>query len=187
MASEDDLFNFDIPGVPEPKQDVTLHPGQPTEPPGVLPSVPVARREFNWWAVATIGLLLFVGIYALRSYLPAGGSGIDGLHVLIVEEKDDRIELPSEQRAILTSQIVREWCEVNCTNLGTDKKPDPAVRVFDQDEELDEPENKFWHDLMLKRRTKLPWIYAVGGKGKQIDQSLPKDVDATMELLESAK
>ena len=184
MSNEDDLFNFDIPvAIPGPKQDVTLHPVQPPAPTDVLPSVPTARREFNWWAVATIGLLLFVGIYAFRSMLPAGGPGVDGLRVLIVEEKDDRLDLPSEQRAILTSVKVREWCDENCTTLDDA----PAVRVFDQDENLNAPENAFWHELMMRKRTKLPWIYAVGGKGKQVDQPLPKNVDDTLELLEAAK
>lgn len=192
MSSDDDLFNFDIPlHTPEPKQDVTLHPETPgpaaTQSSG-LPSATTDRRELNWWAVLAISLVLFIGIYAFRSFLPAGGgSGVDGLHVLIVEEKDDRIDLPSEQRAILTSQVVREWCDEHCINLGTDKDPDPAARVFDQDENLNAPENAFWHELMMRKRSKLPWIYAVGGDGKQVDQPLPKNVDDTIELLEAAK
>lgn len=181
MASEDDLFNFDIPvATPEPKQGSA--PAQPTADPAPLPSVPAARREFNWWAVLAIGLLLFIGINAAKRFWPAGGSGVDGLRVLIVEEKDDRMGLPSEQRAILTSAKVREWCEANCTKLDGY----PAVRVFDDDEVMDH-DNPFWVELMKRERKKLPWIYAIGGKGKQVDQPLPKDTDSTLELLEAAK
>lgn len=182
MANEDDLFDFEIPvAAPEPKVSAQPKSTQPTEQAATLPSA-TARREFNWWAVLAVGLALFVGINALRSFWPAGGSGVDGLRVLIVEEKDDRQELPSAQLAILTSQTIREWCDENCTTLGGA----PAVRVFDQDEDLsmDDP---FWKELMLRKRGKLPWIYVVGGKGKQVDQALPKDVESTLELLESAK
>lgn len=182
MLSDEDLFNFDAPL--EPKRDAAA-PASANQPPvssAPLPSVPGERRQFNWWAVLAIGLLLFVGINALRSFWPAGGGSVDGLRVLIVEEKDDRKDLPSEQRAVLTSVKIREWCDANCTKLDGH----PAARVFDKDEVMDH-DNPFWVELMKRERKKLPWIYAIGGNGKQVDQPLPKDVDSTLELLEAAK
>lgn len=188
--SHEDLFDFEIPSAPEPRQGVTLHPDPPQNPvkadvvPSGQPSQSVQRRSINWWALIACCLALALTAYVVKSWLPGGGgSGVDGLHVLIVEESADRMELPSKQRAILTSQVVREWLDENCTR---DVFKQPAYRLYDPDIDM-EGDAAVYRELMARKRKSLPWLYAVGGGGREYDGPLPETVEDLLEVLEDAK
>lgn len=96
----------------------------------------------------------------------------DGLHVLIVEEVDDRRSLSRDQLAVLTSSTLRGWF--------TDHKA--AWKVWDQHmDTTHEPEK--WQAAMKLPRASLPWLI-VSCKGKSnFSGPLPATIDATMDVL----
>lgn len=96
----------------------------------------------------------------------------DGLHVLIVEEVDDRRSLSRDQLAIITSSTLRGWF--------TDHKA--AWKVWDQNMDTSHEPAK-WQAAMKIERASLPWLI-VSCKGKpNFSGPLPATMDATLEVL----
>jgi len=97
---------------------------------------------------------------------------VTGLHVLIVEEMDDRRVLPASQVSIFTSTKLRDWFDANNVQW----------RMFDDDTDLSLTEQK-WQDAMGRPRTATPWIVCSNGQ-TGYEGPLPKSVDELITLLE---
>ena len=102
-----------------------------------------------------------------------------GFRVLIVEDIKQRIKLPPEQLDILFNKKVREYLNTKCVADKDGKTR--AWRIWPQDVDASS-ESKTWQDAMKRKRTTTPWIIVSDGK-KGYEGPLPKDVDATLELL----
>lgn len=137
----------------------------------------------NVQTLLLIGFLLWYGLTQRDQAPPGPGPApvvvdekplIDGkgLHVLIVEEVDDRRGLPREQLAILTSSTLRGWF--------TDNKA--QWHVWDQGMDTSHEDAK-WQAAMRIERQSLPWL-VVSMQGKpNFSGPLPETIDATMEVL----
>lgn len=96
----------------------------------------------------------------------------DGLHVLIVEEVDDRRALSRDHLTVLMSSTLRGWF--------TDNKA--QWRVWDQNMDTSNEPSE-WQKAMQIPRQSLPWMI-VSMKGKpNFSGPLPANIDATMEVL----
>ena len=135
----------------------------------------------NALAILAIAGLLWVGLGGALPHVPLPIPHVvveepliagEGLHVLIVEEVDDRRSLSRDQLAVLTSSALRGWF--------TDHKAE--WHVWDKDFDAShEPEN--WQAALKIPRESLPWLI-VSRKGKpNYSGPLPATVDATLEVL----
>lgn len=97
---------------------------------------------------------------------------VTGLHVLIIEEMDQRASLPASQVSIFTSTKLRDWFKANNVQW----------RQFDDDADLSQVDQK-WKDAMARPRTSTPWVVASNGQSGY-EGPLPASVDATIQLLE---
>lgn len=97
---------------------------------------------------------------------------VSSLHVLIVEEMDERASLPASQVGIFTSTELRKWFEDN----------DVQWRIFDKDVNLEHAEKK-WQDAMKRERASLPWVIVSNGRTGW-EGPLPKDTASLIQLLE---
>lgn len=137
-------------------------------------------------------LLILTAIYmfaAKSGGVPDGGDppipGVADLHVLVVEETQDRHELSPEQLALLTGPQVRRWLEANAADDGDGVK---AYRFWDRDQlENLENESTKWQvigDHVLKAETpEPPWIMVADGSSTSI-RPLPESSDKAIEFLE---
>ncbi len=99
----------------------------------------------------------------------------DGMHVLIVEETNERNTLPASQVAIFTAAPVRKWLVEH----------NAQARFFDKDQDV-QFEAQNWQDAMKIKRDSLPWLVVSNGKNN-FTGPLPKSVDETISLLEKYK
>lgn len=107
------------------------------------------------------------------SVLPVPGAG---LHLLIVEETEDRVRLPEAQRQVLFSPDLRQWLK----NKGY------AYRIWDRNVDAShEPSGWFKQALEVKRES-LPWLVASNGK-TGFSGPLPVSVDETKKIVEGLK
>lgn len=96
----------------------------------------------------------------------------EGLHVLIVEEVDDRRSMPREQLDLITSSTLRGWM--------TDHKAE--FHLWDKDHPTDH-EAANWQAAMQIPRQSLPWLI-VSQKGKpNFSAPLPGDLAAILAVL----
>jgi len=100
---------------------------------------------------------------------------VNGLHVLIVEEMDDRSTLPASQVSIFSSTVLRKWLTDNNVQW----------RMFDDDVPQEQLE-KTWKDALARPRASLPWILASNGT-KGFEGPLPKTDAELITLLEKYK
>lgn len=97
---------------------------------------------------------------------------VQTLHVLVVEEKDDRAGLPASQVSIFSSTELRKWLTEN----------NAQWRFFDEDVDPRFLEQK-WKDAMARPRASLPWtVISDGSKG--YEGPLPKTEAEFITLLE---
>lgn len=96
---------------------------------------------------------------------------VDGLHVLILYESEDRGTMPPQQLSILTSAPLREWFKANSVQW----------RIWDDDTPVEGAE-KVWQDALLLPRQSLPWIHVSNGK-TGYSGPLPATVDETISLI----
>lgn len=100
---------------------------------------------------------------------------VSSLHVLIIEEKDDRSNLPASQVNIFTSTSLRKWLTENKAQW----------RMFDDDVDQSLLEKK-WKDGMGRARTALPWIVISNGSNGY-EGALPKTEADLIQILEKYK
>jgi len=142
-------------------------------------------------------LILLVLLAALLYSMSSGGGGrerdgdppidgVDGLHVLIVEESQDRHKLSQDKMAVLTGGDVRAWLKANTDEDGDGAK---GFRFWDQDQLKSlENESDEWQaigNFALSADTPAPpWILVADGAATTI-QPLPEDPEATVDFLEA--
>lgn len=78
---------------------------------------------------------------------------VQSLHVLVVEEMDDRSRLPASQVNIFTSTNLRKWFVEN----------NAQWRMFDDDVDQSKLEAK-WRDALSRPRASLPWATVSNGR-----------------------
>ena len=96
-----------------------------------------------------------------------------GLHVLIVEETDDRAKLTAAQQSILTSVAVREAAAGG------------QFRILDPNAPLENAE-PVWQAAMKLKRDSIPWLY-VGNGSKGYSGPLPVDSAAVIAIIQGVK
>lgn len=101
---------------------------------------------------------------------PAPPIPATGLHVLIVEETDDRGRVPAGQLAVLTTTKVQAAVEA----------AGGVFRQYDDDPEIADP---VWRDARNRPRTSLPWIIVSNGAKGGVEQPLPASIDETVALI----
>ena len=105
-----------------------------------------------------------------------------GFRVLIVEETEDRINLPKGQLEILLSLAdggVRKFLETKCVK---DAKGNPEFRILDKDNDLSR-DSKVWQDAWKIPHTPLPYLIATNGV-TGFAGPLPKTPDETIAILQ---
>lgn len=100
---------------------------------------------------------------------------VTSLHVLIIEEMDDRSKLPASQVSVFTSSVLRKWLTDN----------NAQWRMFDDDVDQSNMEQK-WKDAMARPRTSLPWLIASNGT-TIFEGPLPKSETEVIAILEKYK
>jgi hypothetical protein len=94
---------------------------------------------------------------------------VAGLHVLIIEETDDRNKIPQGQLAALQSTLIP--AEV--------KAKGGQFRQYDDDPPIADP---LWSAARSRPRTSLPWIIVSNGTGG-FEGPLPASIDDTLALI----
>lgn len=100
---------------------------------------------------------------------------VTSLHVLIIEEMDDRSRLPASQVGIFSSTTLRKWFVDDNVQW----------RMFDDDVDQSQLDAK-WKAALARPRTSLPWIVASNGS-KGYEGPLPKTEAEVITLLEKYK
>lgn len=102
-----------------------------------------------------------------------------GFRVLIIEDIKQRVKLPAVQLEILFDKKIRDYLESKCVADSDGKTK--AWRIWPDSVDATR-QSKSWQDAMKRKRDSLPWIIISDGK-KGYEGPLPKDVDATLDLL----
>lgn len=144
--------------------------------PGVQPLQP---KPF--WPIVILLGIVFLFVLGMRG---CGGGGDDdaivdvkGLHVLIVEDVQERDKLTRDQLAIFNSIELREWYDANCAEDG--------YRNYDVDDMLDnEPE--VWK-RMREGLTLKPPAVVIANDRKGSQMQLPASPEALMRELNKFK
>ena len=97
------------------------------------------------------------------------------LAVLVVEETEQRHQLPPSQLNVLTSGILRDYVE----------ESGGEIRVWDQNVDSQYAPEK-WREALRKPRDGLPWIYIANGD-KGHSGPLPETVEETKYLISKYK
>lgn len=92
---------------------------------------------------------------------------LDGLHILIIEESDDRGSLPLPQYSMLMSKEMRAWLTSKCTPMPDDGSQ--GWRMYDKDDDV----KKVWADAMKRTRTQIPWLIISNPRKGSYEGSLP--------------
>ena len=123
--------------------------------------------------IAVSVFMLAKGGGALPAFVPAP-IDVPGLHVLIVEETDDRDTIDKGQLAVLQSVLVREDV----------KAAGGQYRQYDDDET---PAEEPWKTAMGRPRQSTPWLIVSNpGKGG-FEGPLPSTIDATKQVIGGLK
>lgn len=134
-------------------------------------STPSKTNWDGYIALLLAGLLVWSAMGKSGSILSPPPIPEPGLHVLIVEETEDRGKVPPSQANIFTSVALREYLDSKAKGW----------RIFDQDVDL-RLEAKLWQDAMARDRESLPWIVISNGKSGH-EGPLPETVAATIDLI----
>lgn len=100
-----------------------------------------------------------------------------GLRILIVEEAQERRNLPPGQLAIFTSDELKKYATEHCAKVNNV----PEFRVFDKDTKLDE-ESEVWKTMMKVERKSLPWLCVTNGS-RGYSGPLPTTLADTMTII----
>ena len=92
------------------------------------------------------------------------------ISVLIVEETDDRDDLPFSQSEVLAAGTIRDYLDSHCDEW----------RVFDQDVNT-KNESAKWQEAMQRKRDSLPWVLISNGT-QGTEGPLPETVDDALSL-----
>ena len=123
--------------------------------------------------IAVSVFMLAKGGGALPAFVPAP-IDVPGLHVLIVEETDDRDTIDKGQLAVLQSVLVREDV----------KAAGGQYRQYDANET---PAEEPWKTAMGRPRESTPWLIVSNpGKGG-FEGPLPSTIDATKQVIGGLK
>ncbi len=112
-----------------------------------------------------------------------------GLTVLIVKEAKEVGMLAEEQKAIFTSNEIREWCLANCVKLDDGN---PAIRIWDDDYTVQQITDNSsviavgYKTVLEDAKQDLPWIAISNGK-TGVSQPLPATVAETLALIKQFK
>ncbi len=101
-----------------------------------------------------------------------------GFRVLIVYESGSLVDMPADQRAIITGKKARDFLNANCVK-GPDGKT-PERRAFDPDADMS-AESQIWQDVMKRPRTGIPWM-AVGRDEVGWEGPLPANEDEAIAI-----
>lgn len=147
----------------------------------------VSDRKVNPLLLAILVVAIGVGVQASMS--PAGCDvGIafpfisapipdSGFRVLIVEEAQERVKLPSSQLSIFTSKELTDYCDSKCVKVNDT----PEFRVYDKDVVFT-AESEIWRKAMQIERKSLPWLIVSNGRSGY-SGPLPMTLDETMKIL----
>lgn len=128
------------------------------------------KDRIGWVLIGLAVFLLAKGGGGLPSFTPAP-IDVPGLHVLIVEEKEDRATVPTGQQSVLKSSLISQ-------HVINEKKAE--FRQYDDDPTITEEP---WKSAMARPRTSLPWIIVSNpGKGG-FEGPLPGSIDETLALI----
>jgi hypothetical protein len=163
--------------------------------------VKVAEGQHVAFEIDAQGGYKFLGVYKAVTLigeapdppLPPGPAWnvTGGLHVIIVDNENERGRLPQSQINVFTSKPLRDWLDVN-TPRGKDGRP--AYRFSSNDSlvtgssarTLELPVYVQGWDLLMKSKTPLPaWIVSNGQR--TVIEPLPKSVDAALARLKVLK
>lgn len=100
-----------------------------------------------------------------------------GLRILIVEEAQERRNLPPSQLAIFTAEELRTYAKEHCARVNGAAE----FRVFDKDTNLD-AESDVWNTMMKVERKSLPWLCVTNGS-RGYSGPLPTTLDETMTII----
>lgn len=105
---------------------------------------------------------------------------VDGLHVLIVEDRANRVKLPKDQAAVITDVSIRQYLRSHCAK---DAYADngSGYRIWDDKDDPSE-DGQVWKAAMQRPRKSLPWIVISNGK-TGYEGPLPGSVADTLSLL----
>jgi hypothetical protein len=134
----------------------------------------VSTKDRIGWVL--IALAVFSLAKGGGGILPVTPAPIDvpGLHVLIVEETDDRDTIDKGQLSVLQSTLVRQ--EVAA-----------AGGQFRQYDATHTPEAEPWKTAMARPRQSTPWLIVSNpGKGG-FEGPLPASIDATKQIIGGLK
>lgn len=122
---------------------------------------------------------------------PGNWAVTGGLHVMIVDDENQRGKLPQAQVNLFTSTVFRQWLDNNTARAKDNR---PAYRLSSNDSLVDGGEARKqelpvyvqgW-DLLMKSGVALPaWIVANGQR--TTIEHLPKTVDAAITRLEALR
>ena len=140
----------------------------------------------NVQTLLLIGFLLWYGI-TQRDQVPPGpgpapvvveDKGLidaDGFYVLIVEEKDDRRNLPVKQASVLVpSSQLTGWFSDHQVQW----------RIFDTNNQDTSQDDAKWQKALADlKRDQLPWIYIQVAGRQKFSGPLPGSVEDTLALL----
>jgi|GEM_PF-6976313 len=116
---------------------------------------------------------------------------VSGLHVLVIDDENQRGKLPQSQINIFTSKPLRDWMDAHAAKESDGR---PAYRFSHPESLVDGSEGRKlelpvyvegW-DLLMESGTKLPaWIVSDGER--EVIEPLPESVEAAIEKLEEFK
>lgn len=144
----------------------------------------VAKKDnTNSWLIGILLFALFLQYGGGNPLSPKGPPPIEamGLHVLIVEETDDRQKLPAGQLVQLrdtAAGTVQSFCMEHCATGGfkkLDKDDDPKL--------LGEPWVSAWKSYQERSKGATPWLVVSDGKSGKSDP-LPGTAAETLKLIE---
>ncbi len=118
-------------------------------------------------------LINFTGTDSLIPGVPNSPVPGSGLHVLIVEDRLHRQDLPPNQFDAMMSSDVDEMI----------RKVDGHKYIYDQNQDLSTKNDPWVLDAMKVKRDKLPWV-VLDKDGRGTSEALPTETRAFKELVE---
>lgn len=166
-----------------------------------LLAVKVAEGQYVAFEIDANGGYKFLGAYKSATIIgtpdppqppsPSAWNVTGGLHLMIVDNENERGELPQGQINIFTSTPLRQWLDSN-TARAADGRPayrfssNDSLAVGGEARKQELPVYVDGWDLLLKSGVKLPaWIVSNGRR--TVVEPLPATVDAAISRLEGLK
>ena len=124
-------------------------------------------------------IVLLLLVFAFSGNATSSGLPVSdpGLHVLIIEETEERGKLTEDQRAVLASVPMNTFLDENCTKINGK----PQWQVWDKDTDITREADK-WQTAMQIERPSLPWLIVWNGsRGTQ--GPLPETVEDAKQVI----